>query len=735
MFGQRLGSKEKGERARLDTQNILQATRVEPVKRTDEQVDHILSFVKNVKFFTKLNVAQQRALCRTLTIEEFAPQETVFEIGDFGHKFYIILEGIANVQMPSQSNPDARETVSKLDRGVGFGELALQDNSCRSATIQASDHLTLLVMTKGDYDRHAGDLHRQFIEQRVQFLRRCTDIETALRQQQFSLADIKHMADCLTEQSLSGNTVICKQGDMADKVVFIRSGNLSVMRSIEIDDKGRCAASAHDDGDEVESRAASKRGSQPWASSTNPEHDDEDDTPKPGNWRKLQLLTKTGASMNKALEQRLSQRNSTQDCPSSKSFEHFKDVQDKRKQYAEWHQNRAREARVRNAEGRRDKVKKRIAREEEELATNQQKVGTKHVANSKDSSKLPFIPQAPRSSATGEKLHTTILRVGQIGAFRYYGDQAVLRNDAYNVTLMSDPICEVYVLSMDIMRRLPKKLLTAFFNQEHRYQIPTDQQLLKTMRLGDRWNSIKSSMSLDLAGRRKGAVQISGLPRSFREVKANTDSAARHKANMEFMGVTPSGASNVPVLPSTQPAGRDLEYFAEPTSQMLKRVHELKDDSALQRRILRDGGQARLSQTDWIGNVGKKLPNDALAIHAKKFWDKFQPDQFELDLEEIEDADLFDSFVKPSIDNQQEVEDVPRDEGLAQSKSLAAGQHNVQQKRRTGLGAADSQASRGTPLLPSISESHGSASAASQQKKSTAYLTQPSMSPILGRTR
>eukprot|EP00747_Dinoflagellata_sp_TGD_P101393 gnl/TRDRNA2_/TRDRNA2_168341_c0_seq1.p1 gnl/TRDRNA2_/TRDRNA2_168341_c0~~gnl/TRDRNA2_/TRDRNA2_168341_c0_seq1.p1 ORF type:complete len:487 (-),score=83.40 gnl/TRDRNA2_/TRDRNA2_168341_c0_seq1:1028-2488(-) len=228
---------------------IRESCKTTPELRSEDNVNDILEFVKDVKFFTKLTVLQQRTLCRMMSMEVFGPREYVFQIGEYGEKFYIILTGSVGVQVPSTTAPcptgthpghcdcegKPLETVVFLERGMGFGELALQSDQPRSATIQTTERTELLVTKKADYEMYAGQLHRQFIEQRVKFLRQCTRIEDALHKCLVSTQDIAAMANCLNEASLSGNTVAIRQGDVVDHMIFVRSGSLAMLRAVDLE--------------------------------------------------------------------------------------------------------------------------------------------------------------------------------------------------------------------------------------------------------------------------------------------------------------------------------------------------------------------------------------------------------------------------------------------------------------------------------------------------------------------
>eukprot|EP00439_Symbiodinium_sp_Y106_P048722 s1121_g6.t1 len=99
------------------------------------QIDAILSFVQDVTFFTELPRTQQRALCKVMSMEVFKTKEKVFDLGDHGDKYYIILTGAVIVQTPAIVSPSPLwknqpaksaegelETIAQLQEGQGFGD-------------------------------------------------------------------------------------------------------------------------------------------------------------------------------------------------------------------------------------------------------------------------------------------------------------------------------------------------------------------------------------------------------------------------------------------------------------------------------------------------------------------------------------------------------------------------------------------------------------------------------------
>lgn len=100
--------------------------------------------LKNVPFFSRLSEAEIDALADRLIARSFGADQIIFHLGDPAGLLYIITGGKVKI---SYSSPEGQEAVlAILGSGDFFGELALLDDSPRSATaeaIEATDTLTL----------------------------------------------------------------------------------------------------------------------------------------------------------------------------------------------------------------------------------------------------------------------------------------------------------------------------------------------------------------------------------------------------------------------------------------------------------------------------------------------------------------------------------------------------------------------------------------------------------------
>jgi CRP/FNR family cyclic AMP-dependent transcriptional regulator len=100
--------------------------------------------LQSVPFFANLSQVDAENLAERLVIRHFSPGQIIFHHGDPGGLLYIIIRGKVKI---AHSTPEGQEALlAILGEDDFFGELALLDDSPRSATaeaIQVTETLTL----------------------------------------------------------------------------------------------------------------------------------------------------------------------------------------------------------------------------------------------------------------------------------------------------------------------------------------------------------------------------------------------------------------------------------------------------------------------------------------------------------------------------------------------------------------------------------------------------------------
>ena len=115
-----------------------------PLARVDAEADapvHEVELLRALPMFAPLPAPQLDRLAKALVEVRVPAGSTVFEQGDHGDRFYVLVDGSAVVEA------DGRR-LRTLGRGDFFGEIALLKDVPRTATITASSDLDLMALDR-----------------------------------------------------------------------------------------------------------------------------------------------------------------------------------------------------------------------------------------------------------------------------------------------------------------------------------------------------------------------------------------------------------------------------------------------------------------------------------------------------------------------------------------------------------------------------------------------------------
>lgn len=107
-------------------------------------------FLKGVKFFQTLPASEIEKISTVCKEKHFGAGELIFAEGDSGDLFYIILSGVVEI-WKNYKNTE-RDLLVVYGPGQSFGELALIDDSYRSATIVCREPCVLLTIHRDDFN-------------------------------------------------------------------------------------------------------------------------------------------------------------------------------------------------------------------------------------------------------------------------------------------------------------------------------------------------------------------------------------------------------------------------------------------------------------------------------------------------------------------------------------------------------------------------------------------------------
>jgi CRP/FNR family cyclic AMP-dependent transcriptional regulator len=135
-----------------------------------------LELMSKIPLFKDFDDMELDEMARIAIKERFKPGEMIFNEGDRGDKFYIILQG--NVDVIKRISDNESQTLVTLKEGDYFGEMTLIDDAPRSAGIRAREDLTVLSISRPDLNillnassSISAKLHRFFVETLIKRLR------------------------------------------------------------------------------------------------------------------------------------------------------------------------------------------------------------------------------------------------------------------------------------------------------------------------------------------------------------------------------------------------------------------------------------------------------------------------------------------------------------------------------------------------------------------------------------
>ncbi len=185
--------------------------------------------------FACLSADDRLHLAQRMRAKRFARDEVVFHRDDPASHLYVIVAGTVKIALPDENG---REVVVAIERGGDeFGELALFDDSPRSATVTALTETECLLLARKDFmealDRN-HDAMRQMLGLLARMVRRSSG-----RVEDLVFLDLPgRVAKCLLDLSEAGGKgeVDLTQEDLA---AFVGATRVSVNRVLaELEKRG-----------------------------------------------------------------------------------------------------------------------------------------------------------------------------------------------------------------------------------------------------------------------------------------------------------------------------------------------------------------------------------------------------------------------------------------------------------------------------------------------------------------
>lgn len=197
-----------------------------------------LASLRAVEIFSSLSDEQLFTLCEAMSQAQYTAGEYVFEQGEDGDTFYIVIEGTAAVLRAEPGNPDVERELAMLSEGSFFGERALLKNQVRYAGVRTeSPRLLTMCINRAAFEQALGSPLEALMPDRYSL------DETELIQRLASVplfstlspARVKVVADRCTEVTFAKGTDVVRQGEEGDVLFVITRGTADVLRWPEAD--------------------------------------------------------------------------------------------------------------------------------------------------------------------------------------------------------------------------------------------------------------------------------------------------------------------------------------------------------------------------------------------------------------------------------------------------------------------------------------------------------------------
>src|SRR5205809_2832012 len=115
-------------------------------KRSSPELDRI-QFLKTVPFFDRLSNRQLKSVSDIMFERTYDADESIFEEGQPGAALFLILDGKVAVEIFRETSTTR---LAVLEKGAFFGEMALLDDTPRSATARALERTRTLALYRND---------------------------------------------------------------------------------------------------------------------------------------------------------------------------------------------------------------------------------------------------------------------------------------------------------------------------------------------------------------------------------------------------------------------------------------------------------------------------------------------------------------------------------------------------------------------------------------------------------
>ena len=199
--------------------------------------EKLLKALRAVDIFKGLGEGRILTLADAFSDATFAQGEWIFEQGDEGDQFYVVIDGRALVTR-FDVDPDTGDEVERelavLETGHYFGERALLKNQTRYAGVKVdSESLHSVTITRTDFEAALGGRLDDLVPDHYKLDHR--ELVSRLRSvhlfDTLTMAQLELMVECMTEEHYHRGDYVFREGDAGETMYVIIKGTAQALRT------------------------------------------------------------------------------------------------------------------------------------------------------------------------------------------------------------------------------------------------------------------------------------------------------------------------------------------------------------------------------------------------------------------------------------------------------------------------------------------------------------------------
>jgi cAMP-dependent protein kinase regulator len=217
-------------------QNIISICSKRPIERSHTEIELLVDLTKHCKVFKNIieeNGIASHIICCKYLHHHFQEQNSfVFRYGEKGTRFYIIIQGKVAVEVLRKNlkGEEEFEEVVELQNGSAFGELALESDKPRAASIRCKQDSHFLYLEKVDYVALIAKLIQRRRENNVNFLQKLPALACCTR------GTLTKLTYAFSEKVFNKGQIVYVEGQEAKEIFLIKKGEFEFFKHISPED-------------------------------------------------------------------------------------------------------------------------------------------------------------------------------------------------------------------------------------------------------------------------------------------------------------------------------------------------------------------------------------------------------------------------------------------------------------------------------------------------------------------